>query len=102
MEPMSDPHTDSSPGSAACMDVPEEIQRATAGASHATGCALAAIFLLLPAVTYFGFFGLLVLDELVLQTRYLGPEKLPPGAIEWIEFIYYPLILLVRWALGLE
>lgn len=88
--------------SAAEMEVPAEIQRATAGLSHATGCALAAVFFLVPAVAYFGFFAILVIDELVLGTRYLGAENLPDWLVDWIVIVYYPLILLVRWALGIE
>lgn len=84
------------------LDVPEDVQRATRGSSHAAGCLLAAIFVLFPAVVYFGFFGLLVLDELVLGTRYLGQDNLPPQVIDWIVIIYWPLIVLTRWMLGMQ
>jgi hypothetical protein len=49
-------------------------------------------------VFYFGLFGLLLVDELVLHYQLLD-KVLPGGAQEIIFIIYYPLILLVRFIL---
>ncbi|HEV7282198.1 MAG TPA: hypothetical protein VGN57_18490 [Pirellulaceae bacterium] len=99
---MSHSYFDSLPKGSTEVEVPAEMRRASGGTNQAVGCALAGIFLLFPAVVYFGFFALLLIDELVLNTRYLGRENLPDWLVEWIEFIYYPLIVLVRWALVIE
>jgi hypothetical protein len=99
---MSHSNLEPSPQSSTELEVPAEIQRTNAGSSHAAGCVLTAIFVLFPMFVYFGFFGLLLLDELVLNTRFFGPENLPPQVFDWLIIIYWPLILLTRWMLGLQ
>lgn len=83
------------------LEVPAEVRRTGAGASHATGCVLAAIFVLFPALVYFGFFGVILLDELVLNTRFFSSDSIPPQVMDGLEIVYWPLIVLTRWALGM-
>lgn len=65
----------------------------TASVSTQTmGCLIIALCFFAPVILYFGFFAVLVLDEGILQTRYLSPEKLPAPVVEGIRFIYAPLI----------
>lgn len=83
------------------LEVPAEIRRTNAGSSHAAGCLLAGIFVLVPAIAYFGFFGLLVLDDLVLETHFAS-ENLPQRALDGIVIVYWPLILVMQWAVGIN
>jgi hypothetical protein len=93
-DPPSEPSTE--------LEVPAEVRRTNGGASHAAGCIAAAIFVLFPAFVYFGFFGVLLLDGVVLNTRFFGPDKIPQEVFDWLTIIYWPLIVLTRWALGMQ
>ena len=53
------------------------------------------LLLAIPLGLYFGLFGLIVLDELVLKTYWLT-KTLPDSAVEILEVIYDPLIKLFR------
>jgi hypothetical protein len=83
------------------LEVPAEMRGPNAGSTHAAGCLLAAIFILVPTFAYFGFFGLLLLDDLVFETHWVG-DNLPPQVLEWLVIIYWPLILVMQWALGIN
>ena len=98
---MSHSNLEPSPQSSTELEVPAEIQRTNAGSSHAAGCVLTAIFVLFPMFVYFGFFGLLLLDDLVFETHWVG-DNLPPQVLEWLVIIYWPLILVMQWALGIQ
>lgn len=89
----------SSPSSAE-VEVPPEVRRATAMSSQAAGCVAVAIIVLFPAIVYFGFFGLLLLDDVVLETHFVS-ESLSQEGLDWLVTIYWPLIVLTRWALGM-
>lgn len=70
--------------------------------THAIGCGVAALLAMIPPILYFGFFAVLIVDELILGTRYLSPGNLPAGAGDWLETIYSPLILLTRYILRID
>ena len=83
---------------------PNAAEKATPPVPHApgsarfapgAGCAAAAILILFPALLYFGFFGAILIDELVLDTSYIG-RNLPRGMKDVAEFIYAPLFGLVE------
>ena len=99
---MSEPPVESSSHYPSDVEVPAEIRRTGSEPKYATGCLLAAIFVLGPALIYFGFFGLILIDELVLNTRYLSQQNLPQQVVDGLVIIYAPLIYLTRWALGIE
>jgi hypothetical protein len=63
------------------------------------GCLIVSLVILLPALLYFGFFGILLLDAFVLNTNYFTPEHVSAEVIYGIEVVYAPLIYLVRWAM---
>jgi hypothetical protein len=42
------------------------------------------------------------LDGVVLNTRFFGPDKIPQEVFDWLTIIYWPLIVLTRWALGMQ
>ncbi|HEV7282200.1 MAG TPA: hypothetical protein VGN57_18500 [Pirellulaceae bacterium] len=99
---MSDLHPESPHRSAARVEVPAEVRRTSDGRILATGCLLSAAFVAFPALVYFGSFGLLVLDELILETRYLSQGKLGQQAVDVSQFIYAPLFYLMHVAFGVD
>ncbi|HEV7280710.1 MAG TPA: hypothetical protein VGN57_10960 [Pirellulaceae bacterium] len=78
--------------------VPDAVR--PANSANAAGCAVAATLILLPVVLYLGFFGAILVDELVLGTSYIG-RNLPKEAKDVAEFIYAPLFFLVE-SMGIQ
>jgi hypothetical protein len=81
------------------LDSPDEIEvlaevRRNRGGNYVTGCLLVAVFLIFPAVLYFGFFAVFVLEEM-----FVGPgwfrENLPESAGRFLQAIYTPLFRLI-------
>lgn len=94
---MSDRHAETSLESTAGLEVPEEIRRSTAGTGSSLGCVVIGIALVFPVALYFGFFGLLLIDALILETNWFSPENVPEQAIDAVRIVYAPLIFLVNW-----
>ena len=78
---------------------PDDIQvpaegRRSAGKNQATGCLLVAVLLILPAVLYFGFFAVIVLEEMFVGSGWFR-ENLPNPAGRFLHTIYSPLFWLM-------
>lgn len=93
---MSDLHAEPPPDSNAELEVPEDVRRATIGSSSSLGCIVLGAALAFSVVVYFGFFGLLVLDELILETHYVSTTR-SQELVDAVLFIYGPMIFLVNW-----
>ncbi|HEV7282202.1 MAG TPA: hypothetical protein VGN57_18510 [Pirellulaceae bacterium] len=63
-------------------------------AGSLAGCVIVSIVILLPALLYFGFFAVVLLDELVFEANWFVND-LPEPALEVLRVIYAPLIWLV-------
>ena len=64
----------------------DESQRPSAVAVAAMAC-----LMLLPLLLYFGFLGLIYLDEVVLETYHIA-ENAPEWLLYFLRFIYWPLL----------
>lgn len=58
------------------------------------GCLVFGAVIIFPALIYFGFFGAVLVDELVLETHWFA-DVIPEPALEVLRVIYMPLIWLM-------
>jgi hypothetical protein len=93
---MSESNLDPPPGPSTDLEVPAEIRRMTSGTSSSLGCVVAGIALAFPVILYFGSFGLLMIDALILETNYFSPRNVSPEILEAARVIYAPLTYLVN------
>ena len=67
----------------------------TSAKGRSIGVSLISLFALV-LVVYLGFFGAILLDDLVLGTSFLS-RSLPQPCVEVLKVIYAPLIWFVKW-----
>ncbi|HEV7282201.1 MAG TPA: hypothetical protein VGN57_18505 [Pirellulaceae bacterium] len=75
------------------VEVPDDVRR-RAGRSYATGCLLVGIFIIFPAVLYFGFFAVVVLEEIFIGSGWFQ-QNLPEPVGRFLQMIYTPLFWLI-------
>jgi hypothetical protein len=75
------------------LQVPADARR-SAGKNHATGCLFVAVLLILPTVLYFGFFAVVVLEEMFVGSGWFR-ENLPKPAGRFLQTMYTPLFWLM-------